>query len=98
MAPDLLDLDTGGLLQREAAHAGAECDEAEAARAQLVRLGESARGRAPDDLRRGWAAELHRGRVDHPAAGHLAGAGLDRLAEPDRGALVALRLDARTAG
>ena len=30
------------------------------------------------------AAELHRGGVDHPAARHVAGRGLDRLAEPDR--------------
>ena len=53
-----------------------------------------ARG-ALDDLGRGRAAQLHRRRVDHPAGGHVAGGRLDRLAEPDRRALVGLALDRR---
>ena len=51
------------------------------------------RGRRADDLGRGRAAKLHRRGVNHPARGHLARGRLDRLAQADRRALVALALD-----
>ena len=58
--------------------------------AELGRPGQGARGRAPDHVGRGRAAEFHRRGVDHPAARQRAGRRLDRLAESDRRALVAL--------
>ena len=50
-------------------------------------LGAAQRGGrgAADDVGRRRAAELHRGGVDDPAAGHRAARRLDRLAEADRG-------------
>ena len=68
VAADLLDLDPRRLLQREAADAGAERDEREAARAERVGPRERGRGGAADDVGRGRAAELHRRGVDDPAA------------------------------
>src|SRR5262245_33939951 len=59
MSPDLVDLDSRGVVEREAAHTRAEGDEGEALRAEFVRLGEGARRRLADDLSRGRAAELH---------------------------------------
>ena len=50
-----------------------------------------------DDVRRRRPAQLHRGRVDHPARGQLPGRRGDRLAEPDRRLAVALLLDRRAA-
>src|SRR5215211_7607543 len=98
VAPYLLDLDAGRLIQREAADAGPEGHQSEALRSELVRFGEGAGGRPPDDLRRGRTSKLHGGGVDHPPARHFAGGRLDRLAEPDRRALVALGLHRRPAG
>ena len=72
VAPDLLDLDPGGLVERKAADTGAERDQGEALGAELVRLGERAGGGPADDLPRGRPAELHGRGVDHPAGGHLA--------------------------
>ena len=51
MPAHLLHLDARRLVQREPADAGAERDQRERLRAQLVGLRERARGRAPDDLR-----------------------------------------------
>jgi hypothetical protein len=98
VAPSLLGLDAGRLLEREPAHAGTEGDQREARRAELVRFRQGAGGRPPDDLGRGGPTQLHRRGVNHPAAGHLAGRRLDRLAEPDRGSLVALGLHCGPAG
>ena len=95
VAPDLLDLDPRGLVDRETADAGAEGDQRQRAGAELVGLGERARGGGADDLGRGRSAELHGRGVDHPLARHLAGAGRHRLAETDRRQRVALVLDAR---
>ena len=97
VSAELLDLDACGLIEREAADAGAKGDQGQALHAELVGLGEGARRRLPDDLRRGGAAELHRRGVDHPVRGHLAGGGLECFAEPDRRALVALGLNGRAA-
>ena len=49
-----------------------------------------------DDLRGRRPAELHRRRVDDPAAGHRAAGRLDRLAQPDRGAAPRLLVDRRS--
>ena len=98
MPPHLLDLDPGRLVERKAADAGAEGDEREAARAELVGAGEGGGGGAADDAGIGRAAELHRRRVDHPARRHVAGRRLDRLAQPDRRLLVRFLLHGRTAG
>ena len=87
VAADLLDLDPRRLVEREAADAGAEGDEREAARAELVRARSVDGGGAADDVRGRRPAELHRRGVDDPPARHVAGGGLDRLAEPDRGLL-----------
>ena len=95
---DLLDLDPRGLVDREAADAGAEGDEREAARAQLVRAAQRRRRRAADDVGRRRPAELHRRGVDDPAARHLAARGLDRRAEPDGRDLARLLVDRRAAG
>ena len=65
--------------------------------AELVGLGERARGRLPNHVRGGRTAELHRRRMNHPAARHFAGRRLDRLAESDRRHRIALRLDRRAA-
>ena len=92
VAADLLDLDPRRFVEREATDAGAEGDQGEALRPELVRLDERARGGLSDDLRGSRAAELHRRAVDHPAGGHLARRRLDGFAEPDRSPLVALGL------
>src|SRR5581483_9756805 len=97
MAPHLLDLDSRRLLQGKAPDAGAEGDQGEALGAEPIGLRERVRGRLPDDLRGGGAAELHGRGVDDPAARHLARRGLDGFAEPDRRALVALGLHRRAA-
>src|SRR3954469_11611676 len=87
------DHDARGLVEREPADAGAERDQGERAAAELLRLRERRLGGAPDDVRGRRPAELHRRRVDDPAARHRAAGGLHRLAESDRRLLVRLLLN-----
>jgi hypothetical protein len=95
---DFFDLDPGRLVQRKAADAGAESDQSEALRPELVGLGEGARGGVADDLPGGRTAELHRGRMNDPATWHPARRRLDCLTQADRRPLVALRLHSRATG
>src|SRR6516225_4002856 len=50
MLAHLLDLDGGGLIERESANAGTERDQRERSGTQLVGLAERRGGRLPDDL------------------------------------------------
>ena len=91
MAADLVDLDLGRVLDREAADAGAEGDEGQRAGVELLRLPQRRGGRAAHDVGRRAAAGVHHRRgVDHPAGGQLAARRLDRLAEADRRPAAAL--------
>src|SRR5918998_6161376 len=86
------------LVQRKPAHARPERHQRQRAAAELLRLRQS-RPRGPlDDVGGGRPAQLHRGRVDDPAGGHVAGRGLDRLAERDRRLLARLGVHGRPAG
>ena len=98
MAVYLLHLDPCGLVQREASDPGPEGHQSQAPGAELVGLGQCARRRAADDLGRRRPSQLHGRRVNHPTAWHLARRRLDRLAETDRGTLVALGLHRASAG
>jgi acylphosphatase len=98
VAADLLDLDPSRFVEREASDAGAERDQREAARAELVGARERGGGGAADHVRGRRAAQLHRRGVDDPAGRHVAARGLDRLAEADRRALARLGVDRGTAG
>src|SRR5581483_9851732 len=85
----LLNLDRRGFLHWEPAHPSAEGDQRQRLRPELIGLAERGGGRPANDVGRRRAAELHRGRVDYPLGRHLAGGGLDGLAEADRRLLTA---------
>ena len=97
VAAHLLRPRSGGLLDREASDAGAECHQRERLRSQLIRCGQRGGGGTTDDVGRGRAAQLHRRRVDHPARRHLAGARLDRFARGRSARPLALFDDRRAA-
>ena len=85
-------------LEREAADAGAEGDERRGCPRRARRPARaSRRSRARMHVGRRRPAQLHRRRMDHPAARHLACGRLDRLAEADRRLLARLALERRPA-
>jgi len=87
----------GGVAGAIARAGGAKVTE-ESQRAERVRPRERGGGGPADDVGRGGTAQLHRRRVDDPAGGHVPGRRLDRLAQADGRAPMALVLDLWAAG